>query len=92
MTPGELNALIKQYNQEEERRQEHEEHEDYRTALICTVIANCHRDPKKRAFQVKDFMPKKVEESKPAKQSPDQMLAMLRAWNAAAGGKEVING
>lgn len=59
------------------------------------VMANCHRDPKKRAFREKDFMPKKQMEKKKEvakkKQNLDDLLLRLQIWNAATGGKEVKN-
>lgn len=43
--------------------------EDFRSAQICMIIANAHRDPKKKkkGYTVKDFMPghaKKKNENK----------------------------
>lgn len=37
-----------------------ERREDARFALICAVLANCHRDPKRRPqpYQVEDFLPR----------------------------------
>jgi len=69
---------------------------DRRVARVCMVIANCHRDPKRRAYREKDFMPKAGKEkpdteAKPRTQTADDMLSMLRVWNAAAGGKEIIH-
>jgi hypothetical protein len=58
------------------------------------VMANCHRDPKKRAFTINDFMPKlekKAAKVKPKMSTPEQMINRLRMWNAAVGGKEVLN-
>lgn len=75
--------------------QEKKEIEDRRTALVCAVIANCFRDNKHKAFQIKDFMPTKPEikpEIKPEdkQQTPEDMIRMLRLWNASVGGKENI--
>lgn len=38
-----------------------ERRDDARFALLCAVLANCHRDPKRRPkpYQVEDFMPEK---------------------------------
>lgn len=54
-------------------------------------MANAYRDPKKKRqpFKVEDFMPKKQTVKQ---QSPEDLMAMMRAWNAALGGTEVING
>jgi len=61
---------------------------DYRTGLICAVIANVNRNPKKRhtPFKPSDFMPKReFEESKV--QNPEQMMQKIKLINAAMGGK-----
>jgi len=61
---------------------------DYRNALICTVIANANRNPKKKStpFTVLDFMPgEQPPEEK--KQSPEQMMQRIKIMNAALGGK-----
>ena len=57
-----------------------------RTGLLCAVMANCHRDPKKRPrpFTPKDFMPRQGAQ----KQTPEQMLAAVKAWNGMMGGAE----
>lgn len=44
-------------------RQEWEQRErrsDARFALVCAVLANCHRDPKRRPrpYEVEDFLPR----------------------------------
>lgn len=62
-----FNALAEQYKQEQERQ-------DFRIAMICTLIANTFRDPKKAALRIEDFMPKvKVQKS------PDEMLAAVKS-------------
>ncbi|NBT49947.1 MAG: DUF4035 domain-containing protein [Marivivens sp.] len=40
--------------------------EDYRAALICSVLANIHSGTKSKKFSAKDFMPEfgKVQEDK----------------------------
>lgn len=68
--------LMKRHNAEQERR-------DLRAALICSVIANVNRDPKKgKSYQPKDFMPKKRQQ-----QTPEQMLQTVKALNRLYGGK-----
>jgi hypothetical protein len=63
---------------------------EYSVGLICSTYANCHRDPKSsKVFTPQDFMPKKEEMPKRKKQTPEEMLAVVRLWNAALGGKEV---
>lgn len=44
-------------------------------ALICTVIANGTRDPKRRPFEIEDFLPQRKREFK--LQSPAEMRAQL---------------
>jgi hypothetical protein len=48
-----------------EAREAADRREDARFALVCSVLANCHRDPKRRArpYQVEDFMPRSNEHS-----------------------------
>jgi hypothetical protein len=76
--------LADRHKQEQERL----DHKgDYRTALVCYVIAETHRNPKARRqpFKISDFMPgsKTVIE----RQTPEQMLTMVKVLNAAFGGK-----
>jgi len=79
LDPAKLNTLLDRYNTEEEIK-------DRRTALICAVLANCHRDPQKKAFTVDDFMPTRKEETR--KQTQEEQLQMLQLWDAALGGKK----
>lgn len=74
---SEITALIKRY-------EVHQEVLDARTALICTVIANCHRG-KHRAFKVSDYMPKK-----PKKQTKAEMFTQLKMIAAAHKGKDNV--
>jgi len=56
---------------------------DFRTAMVCTVIVNMLRDPKKgKAAKIDDFMPKQKQEQ----QTAEQMLANVRMHNALRGG------
>lgn len=59
---------------------------DYRAALICAVLANIHRNPKRRhkPFVPQDFMPGKGK-AKSQKQTPDEMLEVAKA---ISGGME----
>lgn len=59
-----------------------------RTALVCMVMANMWRNPKRRLFTIDDFMPG-GRESKP--QTPEQMLRVVKMLNAAHGGKVLGN-
>ena len=57
-----------------------QENESYRTALICAVMANCHRG-KGKVFKVADFMPKKKK-----KQTQGEMINQLKMIAAAFKG------
>lgn len=49
------------------------ERDDARTALLCSVVANCHST--KRRFKLSDFMPKRKTTLKPSQQSlKDRLL------------------
>ena len=83
MTPGQYDLLARWHLKREEAK---EERLDYRAALICSVIANVNRDSKKKSkpFQPQDFMPKKQVVKK--RQTPEDMLEVVKALNAAFGG------
>jgi hypothetical protein len=76
LTPAEWGWICEAHGTKEERL-------DYRAALICAVLANCHRNPKAKPFQPRDFMPQKQHE-----QTPEDMMAMIRALNAVLGGED----
>ena len=57
---------------------------DYRAALICSVIANCHSNKK---YKIEDFMP--VEKSQAKEQTWEQQFEMVKMLNAALGGEVV---
>lgn len=80
MTLVQFNALVEQYNQVQEVL-------NFRTGLICAVIANVNRDPKKRrrAFKPRDFMP-----GKKSQQGKLPTIDELRMMNIAAGGEDVF--
>jgi hypothetical protein len=60
---------------------------DLRAALIATVLANVHRNPKKhQAFKLDDFLLRW--EEKPA-QTPDEQLRIVELINAAFGGVDL---
>uniref|UniRef100_A0A6M3IXI5 Minor tail T domain-containing protein n=1 Tax=viral metagenome TaxID=1070528 RepID=A0A6M3IXI5_9ZZZZ len=79
-----------QYNELVKRYRDAEEVKDWRNGLLCAVMANCHRDAKKKPspFKAEDFMPRRHGERK--KSTPDEMLNWVRIMNAAHGGKEII--
>lgn len=73
---AQFHALAKEYKTEQETL-------NYRSAQICSVIANAPY--KKRDFKPKDFMPKK---EKPKVQlTGEQMKGQLEMINAALGGE-----
>lgn len=76
LTVRELNALIERYKNNQDWL-------NYRSALICAVMANMWRDSKRQAFTPDDFMPKE----KVRQQSPEQMLATVKLLNTALGGR-----
>lgn len=79
MTPAEVDLEVVAYLKEQERQ-------DYRAALICSVLAEINRDPEKKStpFSPWDFMPKPAEEEeKPIKrQSWEEILAAIEDMNA----------
>jgi hypothetical protein len=75
LTLRELTALIKRHEQEQEWQ-------DYQTARICSMLYNINRDPKRsKAVTPHDFMVTGNPQSK-SKQTPDQMLEILKDWAA----------
>lgn len=76
LTLREFNALIL-------RHKNNQDWLNYRSALICTVLANVWRGKNTKAFTPDDFMPKE----KPGQQTPKQILATVKTLNAAFGGK-----
>lgn|GEM_PF-2599564 len=66
-----MSALLK-------RRASLIERQDYHAGLICSVLANIHRDPKKsNAFTPQDFMPGKAEKKE---QTPEQMMQIIQLY------------
>ncbi len=59
------------------------------SALICSLLANIHRDEKKRPepFEVDDFMMIKKEEKAPKPQTREEQIAIAEMWGAAMVGK-----
>jgi len=54
------------------------ERQDYRAALICAVLANIHRDPKRsQPFSPAEFLPGY---QKKENQTPDQMLNVIQIY------------
>lgn len=68
------------------------EHEDFHAGLICSVLANINRDPKSgKAYSPSDFMPGH-QETKTQKQTPTDMLKVVKMWQSALEAKEKKNG
>ena len=63
--------------------------DDYRAGMICATLANIHRGPKSKPWLPDDFFRPRRGAQKSRAQSPDEMLAMAKAWNAALGGEVV---
>jgi len=81
LTPAQFDALVR-------RKMANEERQDYRAALICSVLANAFRDKKKRRkpFTPADFVPKKRLRRK---QTWQQQLRIIELLNIALGGKDL---
>jgi len=80
LTLREFNALVERYIINHDWL-------NYRVALVCSILANTARDPKKKPspFVPDDFMPKKEQRQ----QTAEQMFAFVQALNAVLGGKVV---
>jgi len=78
MTMREYDALLR-------RRNALQEAETYRAAFIVSSIYNVNRDSRKRPepFLPEDFMAKRAT----SKQTPEDMLEMVKHLHAAFGGK-----
>jgi hypothetical protein len=95
LLPKEFYALSKEY----ERRVQEEadlimaeqEWANWRNALVCCLIANAYRDPKKKSipFKPSDFMPvKKIEKSK--EMTETEMIEVLKNTTTLLGGEVKI--
>jgi hypothetical protein len=67
------------------------ERQDYHAGLICSVLANINRDPKGKPYTPADFMPGH-QETKTQKQTPTDMLKVVKMWQSALEAKEKKNG
>lgn len=79
LTPAEFQLLADDWRSNERAA-------DYRAALVCMVLANCHRNPEKRPepFTVADFMPGPVESAPVGEQSWETQKAIFAAFAEAA--------
>ncbi|MCL5290562.1 MAG: hypothetical protein M1489_05995 [Firmicutes bacterium] len=86
LTLRQFDALVSRHMASQER-------EDYRAGMICAILANIHRDEKKRRqpFTPLDFIPGRTRGRVQAPQTPEDMLQTVKLLNAAFGGvvKEV---
>lgn len=64
----------------EEVREAEERRIDARFALVCSVLANCHRNAKQRPYRVEDFMPKHYNRPK----TREELEAKIRSFCGAA--------
>lgn len=66
-----------------------EERADWRAALIACLIANTHRNPKKRRrpYEPKDFMPRFDAPTEP--QNWQTQLQIAEIFTAALGGRDL---
>lgn len=81
MTLAQFIALLRQHRNSEERN-------DYRAALVCAVMANIHRDPKKsKVYKPEDFMPGPGKASEKKEMNDEEMLSQLKLMNASLGGE-----
>ena len=78
----------KEFNALSERCKTSHDWLNYRAALICSVLANTVRDPKKKSkpYTPQDFMPEEKRTRPSKKQSAKQMLRTVKILNAAHGG------
>lgn len=74
LTPREFNALVRQYEGAQRNW-------DARFGLLAALVANAHRDPKKKAaaFEPKDFFPSlaKVRKRRQTIQEQKQIVGLL---------------
>jgi len=80
---------LKEFNALSERHKDAQDWLDYRTGLLCSVLAEINRDHKRKSqpYTPADFMPKKASRG----QTPEQILATVQMLNAAFGGSVVEN-
>jgi len=67
--------------------------EYYHYALVCSVLCNINRDPKKgKTYKPEDFMPRKerAKENKPV--TAEILLNRVKQWQALFEARERVNG
>ena len=79
LTLAQFDALVRRYKDEQRRL-------DYRSAMICSILAEINRDRKRRTkpFSPEDFMPKEEAEER----DDPKMERALKRISQMLGGKE----
>jgi len=94
LLPKEFYALCLEYEKSVKEKVDlllaEQEWANWRTAMICCIIANAHRDRKKKTtpFKPSDFMPKKLESGK--EMTDEEMLEVLKRTTVMLGGEVKI--
>jgi hypothetical protein len=84
LTFAQLDSLTRRYGEEKEWL-------DFRTGLICSVIANVNRDPKKKSspFKPQDFMPRSGKKNSRPYNAAELQERIEHIMFVAGGRKEV---
>ena len=63
---------------------------DLAAALVASVLANIHRDPKRRRqpYTVEDFLPQ-YDRPAPRRQTPEETVELVAMLNAMFGGQDL---
>jgi hypothetical protein len=78
LSESELQSIkLEQFNALLDRWESEQEWENYRVALICSVLCNINKGKNTKAFSPKDFMPYK---QKPKQQTPQEMLNIIQGF------------
>lgn len=83
---------MRQFNELIKRHLAKQERDDFRAGLICAVLANIHRNEKRRRqpYAPADFMPAYTSgKTVYKKQTAEEMFHIVKLLNAAYGGEEV---
>ena len=92
LTLKELSALFDRQQKIEKRKNKYA---NYRAGIVASTIANCYRDPKRKAepYQPKDFMPLEDQEKKKQETKHwSEQLKLVEMLNAAFGGEDKRGG
>jgi len=90
LLPKEFSAMAEEYSKTIDELMMLEELADWRMGMICAIIANANRNPKKKStpFQPTDFMPKKPQPKK--EMTAQEMLEVLKTTTTMLGGEVKI--